>query len=401
MSIPHQAPPSPQFARGTNGQILAGDLDNIRTALGYLDAYPLYDEFRREVLLNGRPLDDTDLERLWVRMSDRFSFRPSLETLRRVLMADAHEAALHPVRDYLARLRWDGAARLDEWLVTYGGAPDTDYVRAVGALVLTAAVRRVRLPGAKFDELLILESAQGTGKSSALQGLCPRSEWFSDDLPLGADSKQVIERTAGRWIIEAAELHGNRGREAEQLKAFLSRQTDGPVRLAYARLPVTIPRQFVIIGTTNGNAYLKDATGARRFWPVRVTGFDVAALTRDRDQLWAEAAAREAAGASIRLDPSLWEAAGVEQDARRAGDPWEDVLEPLFTGDGVTQPVRVPVAAVWDTLGIAANARDNRHADRVAAIAQRFGFPLKRKRRIGGDPPVGYWLRHDDDEAES
>ena len=114
------------------------------------------------------------------------------------------------------------------------------YMSAVGALPLIAAVRRVRQPGAKFDELLILESSQGKLKSTALQTLCPSPSWFSDDLPLGVDSKQVIERTAGKWILEASELHGNRGKEAEQLKHL--RQSDGPVRLAYAHLPVSVPR---------------------------------------------------------------------------------------------------------------------------------------------------------------
>ena len=66
------------------------------------------------------------------------------------------------------------------------------------------------------------------------------------------------------------------GREAEAIKAFLSRQMDGPVRLAYDRLPTTVPRQFIQIDATNGRtAYCKDATGARRFWPVTVRKFDV------------------------------------------------------------------------------------------------------------------------------
>jgi predicted P-loop ATPase len=112
----------------------------------------------------------------------------------------------------------------------------------VSALPLIAAVRRVRQPGCKFDELLILESEQGALKSGALRALCPDESYFSDDLPLGVDSKLTIERTMGKWIIEASELYGCRGREVEQLKAFLSRQADGPVRLAYARLPVVVPR---------------------------------------------------------------------------------------------------------------------------------------------------------------
>jgi predicted P-loop ATPase len=214
------------------------------------------------------------------------------------------------------------------------------------------------------------------------------------------DSKQVIERTTGKWIIEASELHGNRGREAEQLKAFLSRQIDGPVRLAYARLPISVPRQFVIIGTTNTSVgYLKDATGGRRFWPVRVQRFDVDAILRDRDQIWAEAAEREATGESIRLDSDLWEAAGQQQEQRRAADPWEDDIEELLEDPDVVELDGVPadavsIGAIWARLGVEANHRDHRHADRVAAIVQRHRFTLKKKFRARtGGKPSWHWLR--------
>jgi hypothetical protein len=262
------------FARNDKGRIVANSLDNIRLALARLGTELKYDAFAREVLVNGESLEDSILDAIWVRIDDSFHFRPSKETLRTLLVTEAQRTAFHPVRVYLDGLQWDGQPRLDRWLTTYGGARASRYVAAVGALPLIAAVRRVRRPGCKFDELLILESPQGTLKSSALRALCPQEAWFSDDLPLGVDSKVTIERTAGKWIIEAAELHGQRGREVEQLKTFLSRQADGPVRLAYGRLPTTIPRQFVLIGSTNARlAYLKDTTGGRRFWPVTVRKF--------------------------------------------------------------------------------------------------------------------------------
>jgi predicted P-loop ATPase len=381
------------FVRDPKGRICAGHLGNLRLALSRLSLRPTFNEFTREVELGGAPLDDVGLDRLWVTIADAFGFQAPKATLHTLISADAREASHHPVRQYLDGLSWDGTPRLDRWLIAYGRADDTRYVRAVGALPLVAAVRRVRRAGCKFDELLVLESSQGTLKSSALRALCPHDPWFTDDLPLGVDSKLVIERTAGKWIIEAAELHGNRGREAEALKAFLSRQTDGPVRLAYGRLPVTVPRQFVLIGTTNARlAYLKDGTGARRFWPVRVRQFDVEALARDRDQLWAEAAAREATGASIRLAPDLWHDAALAQEDRRAADPWEEILEPLLCGEGITPVDLVVVGAIWEALKVEANHRNNQHADRVAAIVQRYGFTAKQKRRVGGRP-VLCWVR--------
>jgi predicted P-loop ATPase len=122
--------------------------------------HPTYDAFRREIRFNGEPADDVALDRLWLAIDDTFHFRPPKGTLYTVVVGEAHAAAVHPVRAYLDRIEWDGIPRLDEWLVTYGGAGPPDYVHAVGALVLIAAVRRVRAPGCQFDELLILESPQ-------------------------------------------------------------------------------------------------------------------------------------------------------------------------------------------------------------------------------------------------
>ena len=106
-----------------------------------------------------------------------------------------------------------------------------------------------------------------------------------------------------------------RGNAVESLKAFLSRRVDRG-RLAYAHSVAEFPRQCVIAGSTNSSAYLKDATGNRRFWPVRTGSIDLDALRHVRDQLWAEAAAREASGASIRLDERLWSLAAVHQEER-------------------------------------------------------------------------------------
>lgn len=373
---------------------------NIRIALDKLKVRLHFDTFQQKyfVSYNGyKGLLSEELRReLWLDIDRKFNFRPTPDFFWTVVLHAADQKKRHPVVEYLEKHTWDGTPRLAQWLIKYAGAQlrsdeHEAYVRAVSTIVMVAAVRRVRKPGCKFDELLILESGQGTFKSSALRALCPNEDWFTDDLPLGVDAKQVIERTSGKWIIEASELHGIRRSEAEHLKSFLSRQVDGPVRLAYERTATEVARQFIVVGTTNSmTSYLKDPTGNRRFWPVAISKFDIDKIIANRDQLWAEAAYLEAQDMSIRLPEELHDAAGQEQDRRRLVDTWEESLTDIID-PGL---MRVPVKLIWDALGKTADRMDNRDALRIAAIMESFGFIRKVKRRMAkGENAQWVWER--------
>jgi predicted P-loop ATPase len=338
-----------------------------------------------EGLANVGPiLDDRALEQMWLLIDEQFGFRPTKDFFWTVVSVEARRNGFHPILDYLGRLRWDEVPRLDNWLHAHGGADDTPYVRAVGALLLTAAVRRVRQPGCKFDEMVVLESPQGTNKSSALALLAVQEDWFSDDLPLHGDSKRKIEALQGHWIVEVAELQGMRRSDVDELKAFLSRRVDR-ARMSYDRTVTEIPRQCVIVGTTNAHQYLKDETGNRRFWPVRVAGFDLAALARDRDQLWAEAVVREAPGDPIRLDPALWAAAAEQQDQRLIEDPYLNALAPALgerTG-------KIKSADVFALLQLLPGHRTQEQNRRVGQAMTKLGW-TRTKLRFKGAPEWCY-----------
>lgn len=361
------------FLRGKpDGPPLANRPDNIRIALLKLGVTVRYDRFADRILLDGLPgfgpiLDDAAVNNLWLAVDQRFRFQPNREVMGIVLNDTARLNSFHPVIDYLNGLRWDGVPRLDTWLNVYAGAEDNKYTRAVGSLVLIAAVRRVRKPGCKFDEMLVLEQPeQGTDKSTALAVLAVSEDWFSDDLPLNVEGKRVIEMLRGRWIIEAAELSGMKKADVEHLKATLSRRIDR-ARMAWGRLPNEVPRQCVIIGTTNKSEYLRDTTGNRRFWPILVQAFKIDDLRRDRDQLWAEAAAREMKGESIRLAPELWPMAASEQRQRLADDPYVAVLaEHLGDKTG-----KIRAVDVWTIL-------DLRGAQLTQEVYQRASEAMKR-----------------------
>jgi hypothetical protein len=341
--------PAPAFVLGAEGQILKGHPFNISLAIERLGVVLRRNEFSIQIEITnlegyGPELTDAGAIRLRLATHETFGFLPSRDLFEQILTDIAHRNRYHPVRDFLAGLKWDGEPRIDNWLKDYAGAEDTDFNRAVGRIILIAGVRRVRQPGVKFDTMIVFESPQGRDKSKALRALATKGEWFTDNLPLSADPKQVIEATGGVWIAEFAELDGITKRDVGHVKNFLSKQDDR-ARAAYGRRSERVPRQFICCGTTNDAQYLFDDEN-RRFWPVAITQFNFEALKRVIDQLWAEAAHYEAEGESIVLQEDLWEAARAVQGARETDNPIRDLLASRLGG----APGWVSSETIWSII---------------------------------------------------
>lgn len=235
----------------------------------------------------------------------------------------ARERSFHPILDYLDNLEWDGRCRLDTWLTEYIGADESPYTHSIGRSALIGAVARIRNPGCKVDTVPIIEGRQGLGKSSAARILF--DPWFSDELAdLGG--KDAAMQTQGAWLIEISELDAMTRSEVSRIKAFVSRATDR-FRPPYGARVIESPRSCVFWGTTNSEAYLKDETGGRRFWPIKAGRINVEALAGARDQLWAEADRLYRAGAAWWIvNPEADRIAVSEQTARYQGDPWDDLI---------------------------------------------------------------------------
>src|SRR5262249_8875772 len=164
----------------------------------------------------------------------------------------------------------------------------------------------------------------GAGKSTVVLILAGEDN-FSDQEILTLSSQEQQELIQGVWLYELSELSGLAKAEINKVKSFASRQFDR-ARPAYGRSRMDRPRRGIFFGTTNDPEYLQDLTGNRRFWPVTPGQIDLDAVRRDRDQLWAEAAAIEATGESLIIPEELWSAVEIRQTSRLISDPWEDVL---------------------------------------------------------------------------
>lgn len=238
-----------------------------------------------------RPLTDDDVTNVqrWLQREGgmrRIGQIPTHQAIRNVALQHKY----HPVRDYLDSQRWNGEVDARNWLTTYLGVEPTPYTVAIGTMFIVSMVARIYRPGCKADHMLVLEGPQGALKSTACKVLATE-QYFSDALR-DIESKDASIHLRGKWLVEHSEMHAIGRVEATALKAFMSR-THEKFRPPYLREDVTEPRQCVFVGTSNKDAYLRDETGGRRFWPVKCGGIDIATLERDRNQLFAHAVDRK------------------------------------------------------------------------------------------------------------
>lgn len=367
-------------------------MTNAKVAISALGLDCRYDLFHNRMLVageliskwNSSELSDhvTTMVRDLIRY--RFGFDPNKTNVQDACEALCLSRRFDPVLDYLDSLIWDRQPRLDRWLTTYMGAADTELNRAISRLSLIAAVRRAYNPGTKFDQVIVLEGPQGQGKSEAIEVLAG-AENFSDQSILGVDDRKQQELTEGVWLYEIGELSGLRKAEIEHVKAFASRKNDR-ARPAYGRYTVSQPRRTVFFASTNQSVYLQDDTGNRRFWPVTVSRIALAALRRDRDQLWAEAAVREAEAESHFLPEALWHAAHEEQEKRMQSDGWLELIHNyLNLTDRIKHDVSV-MDVLCDNQFIRMTPDQVKHGDTVKAgrVLTQLKFERYQKRLDDG-----------------
>ena len=358
---------------------MKNSIPNVRAFLDYLGLKLWLNQFDYRIRIDGsdeyQVLDDHVLSLLWG-TANELGFRPSKPFMRDALRSIAVGDGRHPLRDSLQGLKWDGVPRIERLLIDYANAEDNAFNRAIGRLLPIAMVRRIIEPGCKFDYMPILQGPQGCGKSLFCKTLAGGSEFFEESLKLTATPKQLIENTSGKWVVEIAELSGLTAKDIEHQKALITRTVDR-CRRSYGYYAEDLPRQFVLIGTTNEEVFLCDSTGNRRYLPVRVADIDIEALKRDREQLLAEAVELEKTHGPLVMPAELTaEVARRQKEVTIVDDASERLYDYISDKLSVDPHYRFQKDELFGVMGV--TTPKSKDGKVLAHVTCQFGLEEKR-----------------------
>jgi len=274
-------------------------VDNIIIMVGLLDLDLWMCKRTGYTWFNGERFCDHHYTQIQSQLRRRFY--PS-RRLGKMAVIDAIESYCYQNQrdtlvEYLDSLEWDGTPRLQNLFTKYLNANDTQMNKIYAEKWGVSAVARAYDWGCKVDTMLILKDVQGAGKSEffkIIAGTCPSGQSFFSDAKIDVSSVDGLTKLRLAWIHEWAELSGMGRAEVNDVKRFITIQTD-QYRPKYGRKEIVAPRHSVIVGTVNDDEILQDSTGSRRFWIVEGGGtdgersYDADELRAERDALWAEA----------------------------------------------------------------------------------------------------------------
>lgn len=375
-----------ELTRDANGRVLPW-ISNVTTVLSHpvLTGMQIaYDSFIDQLVCSRYGFDewkgftDNDYVRIRKWLETAGNFGPvGVETARSATNLAAEERIMDSAQIWLAGLQWDGIERLRSFAPRYLGSVDAAYERSTGVYMWTAMAGRVMNPGCQVDMVPIWVGEQGMGKSSGVKALVPSVEQYTT-LRLDEPDEQAARKMRGVLVVELAELRGLNTVEIERIKEFITRTHERLVP-KFKEHAVNIARRCIFIGTTNNYEALPRDGVNRRWLPLQTPKVDVAAIIRDRDQLWAEALV------AWTTDGIAWrDAAGLAERARENHeheDVWEDLISD-YLAEHLGKSIRTR-DILTQCIGLDVSQIRREHERRVSTLLTKRGYERRTARQKG------------------
>lgn len=208
--------------------------------------------------------------------------------VNRLIQRMAFENEFNPVEMMIKQKKWDCVDRVVPLFSTLDVISDD--VQVEFDLFVKWAVGTIRIAlrlSDSQDGCLVLQSNKGgTGKSRWLRRLATHKNLFVST-SFDPKNKDELIKSTTKWICELGELDSlmNTG-DVKALMQHITNESD-TIRTPFSRSAVNRPRRTSYCGSVNSEKYLKDSSGDRRFWTIRV-GYINYQHDIDMQQFWSQ-----------------------------------------------------------------------------------------------------------------
>lgn len=212
------------------------------------------------------PVDETSI--LYVR-AEQEGHRVSEKVCHDGLLSQALLNRFDPIADYLEHVEADEDIEpvdLNSLSTTYLGTTDPLYDAFLRVAVLGAVHRRLNA-GCQFDVVVVLKGDQGIRKSTFWKVLAS-PKWYCSSVP--ESDLNLLLNLHSTWLFELAELENvTTKREVGQLKNLITTSSDH-IRVPYGKATEEKERNSIFVSSVNGDTFLRDETGHRRFLVIEI-----------------------------------------------------------------------------------------------------------------------------------
>lgn len=139
-------------------------------------------------------------------------------------------------------------------------------------------IRNSRYRGQGIQNMIIFVGHQGIGKSTLCEYLGLGYEKSIKDV--SATDQEAAMLRASNVILENGELNAFSKAETEKMKNAITMSSIS-VLMKYQNFETTFKCIAMLVGTTNNFDFLKDATGERRFLPIKLIRWNINIMTKN------------------------------------------------------------------------------------------------------------------------
>lgn len=336
----------------------------------------------RNVEMNGKPLDDADINTLFIECKSLFE-KVTKDLICSVIYSNKIEQ-YNPVRDFLESdpidLDTEGTPNLDLLIKSIiSDTPNKD------KWVTKWLVSCVSSAYGTYSPLVLVLSGerQGTGKTHFFRYLLPKNTRYlfaESKMDNGKDDEILMTK---KLIILDDEYGGKSKKEEKKLKEITAKEFIN-VREPYGRVSVDLRRISVFAGTSNDTQIISDPTGNRRILPIHVIDINQELYNKcDKSILWRELYALYKSGYDCTVLKDDIRELNESTEMFNASTPEEELLslklrpsESEFYGEWMSATEIINYLIMDTKYSGFSNVR-------MGLVLNKFGYHKKRMKRNG------------------